>query len=440
MLHVEVNLEENGHVQEDERVLLLKRVSNSASFRSSARLREFLLYVGDCALREAPAEATEQQIALHVFRRQPGLNSSEDSIVRTHARLLRQKLAIYFSEEGLHEPVILEVPKGHYLLVFKNREEALPEVRQELGLGVPQARVQEPSVSMARVQEANVQEASQPPSPPPLAAAEPGANGRSQRYLAMVVLCGALVALAVFLTVYWARRGTASTAVEQFWKPFFTGAPPLVIFSNALFQGDAKRGLSYAPPVEKNAGSSSALVDTYTGVGELTAVYTLTRLFDAHQAHFVLKRSQLMTWDDAEVRNLIFIGSTAENPSLKALQSSLDFSIVASPEAAGIENHHPKAEEPAVYWRPEHPLTRDYAIVALVPGVLPGESTLMFSGLTTFGTQAGVEFVCRPDTAAELMRRIQGPKGELRPFEAIIETTITGGVPLRARLVTVHVH
>ena len=58
----------------------------------------------------------------------------------------------------------------------------------------------------------------------------------------------------------------------------------------------------------------------------------------------------------------------------------------------------------------------------------PGERILIFSGLNTFGTQAAVEFVCRPETAAELLRQVTGPNGEIRPFEALIETTIPGGV------------
>ncbi len=419
MLNAEANQELESRTPQDERALLLRRVANSAPFRSSARSREFLLYVGDCALREAPAEATEQQIALRVFRRPLGLASSEDSIVRTHARLLRQKLAIYFLEEGLDEPVMIEVPKGHYLVVFKERSEVVSAVSPE-----PQTNVPLPRQTL----------------PPSLPVEVPRSNiSKRKRAVWAALFCAPVILVAVF-AMHWVRPAVLPPPVEHFWKPFLTGGPPLVVFSNALFQGDAKRGLSYAPPLEKYTETSSKLVDTYTGVGELTAVYTLTQLFDAHQAHFVLKRSQLMTWDDAKVRNLIFIGSTAENPSLKALQSSLDFSIVASPEAAGIENHHPQPGEPTVYWRPEHPLTRDYAIVALMPGVVPGESILIFSGLTTFGTQAGVEFVCRPESTAELLRRVAGPKGELRPFEAIIETTITGGVPLQARLVTVHVH
>jgi len=101
---------------------LIERVISSSQFRSSLRLREFLLYIAECALKGTPEAATEQQIGVHVFHRPPGYNSSEDSIVRTHARLLRQRLAEYFSTEGAAEPTIIEVPKGHYLPTFRLRQ------------------------------------------------------------------------------------------------------------------------------------------------------------------------------------------------------------------------------------------------------------------------------------------------------------------------------
>src|ERR1700709_1126309 len=102
----------------DARWELVQRVIESPSLVGSARLRDFLLHVAACAIRETPEEATEQQIGIQVFQRSPGFNSSEDSIVRSQARLLRLKLAAYFNAEGASEPLILEIPKGHYLPVF----------------------------------------------------------------------------------------------------------------------------------------------------------------------------------------------------------------------------------------------------------------------------------------------------------------------------------
>lgn len=249
------------------------------------------------------------------------------------------------------------------------------------------------------------------------------------------------MACAIFAWQFWARSATPQSAVEKFWRPFFTDEPPLVIYSNAVFVGDSTNGLRYARPQDQeNLERTDNYVDTYTGIGELASVYALTTLFDAHHAHFILKRSLLMTWDEATAKNLIFIGSTAENASLRVLPSTTDFTLTAGPDFAGFINHHPKPGEPALYSRPEHPLTRDYAVVALLPGVQPGKRMLIFSGLTTFGTQAAVDYVCRPDSTADLLKQITGPKREIHPFEALLETTIGGGVPLQTRLVTIRVH
>src|SRR5258707_14120143 len=97
----------------DPRWDLAQRIVASPHLSSSPKLIEFFQYVVDCCLRDAPEEATEQQIGIHVFRRIPGYNSSDDSIVRSQARLLRLKLTSYFANEGSSEELIVEIPKGN---------------------------------------------------------------------------------------------------------------------------------------------------------------------------------------------------------------------------------------------------------------------------------------------------------------------------------------
>jgi hypothetical protein len=223
----------------------------------------------------------------------------------------------------------------------------------------------------------------------------------------------------------------------MFWAPFLSGDPPVLIYSNARFLGDSKTGLRYAPA---GASFTEPVVDNYTGIGELASVYELTRLFDAHHATFVLKRSLLVTWDEAKMRNLIFIGSPAENPSLRAVPALTDFTLTANPQFAGFVNNHPRPGEPAVFSRPEHPLTMDYAVIALAPGVQSGKRTLMFSGLTTLGTQAAVEYASRKESLAELSKLAASPTGEIKPFEALLAVTLEGGVPLQSKLVSIRVH
>lgn len=406
---VEASLEAQHHPH----WMLVTRVCNSQCFHSSVRLREFLIYVADCALRNCADEATEQHIGIHVFQRPPGYNSSEDSIVRTHARLLRQKLTEYFATEGIDEDVVIEIPKGHYLPVFRAR--------------TPQTAAASNGV-FARV--ATI---------PRVVAEAAGAHrARALRSPWLLVL---VAALSTILVGGFVRHETRPNPVDRFWAPFLVDNTALVIYSNAVFTGDSKNGLKYAPPSDSRGGNlPDNYVDTYTGIGELASVYDLTQLFDRHHSHFILKRSMLVTWDEAQLNNLIFIGSPAENPSLRVLPSSRDFTMIASTDSAGIVNHHPKPGEPALYQRPEHPMTKDYAILALLPGLQPGKKILVFSGLTTFGTQAAVEFACRRETAEQLLAAASGPNGEIRPFEAVLETAIGGGVPMQTRLIAIHPH
>ena len=105
----------------DARWDLVIRISESQRFAKSLRLREFLLYVCRSALDSHTDEISEQKIGERVFHRAPDYNPNEDNIVRSQARLLRQKLEAYFATEGAEEPLILRIPKGGYVPEFIDR-------------------------------------------------------------------------------------------------------------------------------------------------------------------------------------------------------------------------------------------------------------------------------------------------------------------------------
>ncbi|WP_263416806.1 hypothetical protein [Terriglobus albidus] len=380
-----------------------ERVSNGSQLTASPKLREFLNYIVDCALRECPEEASEQQIGVNVFGRKPGYNSSEDSIVRSQARLLRQKLASFFKEEGASEPITIEIPKGHYLPVFKKRstgDASLPAMTSALSL---------PTVTA------------------------PESRGRIS--LGVIFI---LVALATGLVLGYAlpRRGIASAQLrDPLWAPFLNqDQPPLVIYSNPIFRGaPLKEGLRLLPP---GTASDAPEDDTYTGTGEAQAIYTLTRFFDRANRDFVLKRSRLVTWDDAKSRNLVFLGAATQNTALAELPRATQFVIRLDSNAHGyVSNEHPLAGEP-------HEFVTDgsdeYAIVALLPGLEPSTRILAFTGLTTVGTQSAVEFALDPIHRADLAKRAGLDHNLARPFEALLRVHVRRNVGLDAEIVAFH--
>jgi len=101
---------------------LVERILSSKEFQRATRLRDFLTYVVDRKLADSPQEVTEVLIGHRVFGRPANYSTGEDSIVRTEARILRQRLERYFSKEGLSEPIVLQIPKGSYLPVFQRRD------------------------------------------------------------------------------------------------------------------------------------------------------------------------------------------------------------------------------------------------------------------------------------------------------------------------------
>ena len=110
----------------DECLALVNRIAHSNSFARSERLSTFLKYASAKTLEGRTEDLTEYQIGLNVFSRSPGYNPGEDSIVRSHARLLRQRLETYFREEGRSEQIIATIPKGSYALHFEPRKIELP--------------------------------------------------------------------------------------------------------------------------------------------------------------------------------------------------------------------------------------------------------------------------------------------------------------------------
>lgn len=110
-----------------ERWALIERVASSEQFSRSARLRDFLLYVGKQSLREGCPEIHEQEIGIKVFGRQDSYDRSADNIVRVNATELRKRIESYFDTSGIEEPLIFEIPRGGYRLVFRRRSAKQPE-------------------------------------------------------------------------------------------------------------------------------------------------------------------------------------------------------------------------------------------------------------------------------------------------------------------------
>ena len=101
----------------------LERVLSSVEFSRNERLSRFLRFVVERHLDGRENELKEAVIGIEVCRKRD-YDPKQDSVVRTEAGRLRARLAEYYAHEGSGDPVIIELPKGGYIPVFRQ-----PEVR-----------------------------------------------------------------------------------------------------------------------------------------------------------------------------------------------------------------------------------------------------------------------------------------------------------------------
>jgi serine/threonine-protein kinase len=99
----------------------LNRILKSRIFYRSKELCRFLQFAVEQKLRNRSVRLKEYLIGVMVFDRGEAFNPGTDPIVRVQARRLRSKLALYYETEGHTDPVLIELPCGGYVPVFRLR-------------------------------------------------------------------------------------------------------------------------------------------------------------------------------------------------------------------------------------------------------------------------------------------------------------------------------
>jgi hypothetical protein len=397
-------------------------VVSSNALRHAESLCKLLRYLARHALEQPGVSLKEYQIATEVFGRRPDFDPQTDSTIRVQAGRLRAKLSEYYATEGAEDAILVDLPKGTYVLEFHRRTPA-----ETKALPGPNGRAR--AITKAGTTSPN----------------------RMTAIVALGVLfVAALGLIGSLLTSRKAAEADLKTEAEpapaefrEFWKPFLTGPEePWLVFSNAAFVGRPETGMRYYNPAQDAA---RPIWDHYSGVGEVLAVHELDQVFALLHHRIRVKRGSLFSLDDVRNNDLIFLGSPSENLTLTEIPGTRQFvfqRLVDGPRKGdlGIVNVHPQGDESRVFLASPStsPLTEDYAVIALMPGLDPARSVMLFAGTTTFGTQAAVEYVCRQSSLRELLSRLSVSKtGFVKPFEALLRVKVTRGVPVEAELLAV---
>ena len=97
----------------------LGRIVQSAAFRDSLRLTRFLTFIVETKLAGNSDRIKAYTIAIEALGRSDDFDPNGDSIVRVEAGRLRLALARYYADAGNNDPLVIDVPCGTYVPVFR---------------------------------------------------------------------------------------------------------------------------------------------------------------------------------------------------------------------------------------------------------------------------------------------------------------------------------
>jgi hypothetical protein len=450
----------------------VQRILQSATFRNAYTLQQLLQFLASRVLDNSQPELLkEYTIGVEAFGRSQDFDPKTDTIVRVQIHRLRQKLKEYYDSEGRHDPIVVEIPKGHYLPAFEavaaaSDPSSMPETNSKPHGQPADIRSKDKAAGVSSTQ----------------------ARGGPRLGFGLVTLCAtaACIGLGFWIgtkqspsdkqpiTIKEYAAGT--DAVKAFWANLIgDDRTPVIAYPDAVFllddsndlfrfrQGASDdRGALVDPHLARQFASNSKLVSEagplyyengYTGTGELQAVAMLSGLLGQMGAQPIIKPSRDITPVDLREHSVILLGSSFQNVAVAQLMSAGDLGF-KNPDShlegwrAEIINAFPQPGEEASYHTERdpvrHTLKMDYAIISVQSGLAPGRHLAVLGGLDTTGTEGATMFALSENGANELMRAAAlttGKKTEMdmEQFQVLVKVRLErGNEVLGASLVAVH--
>jgi hypothetical protein len=423
-------------LEEDPRWHLARRIAGSKGFIKSKFLTSFVLYICEKYLLDQVDEITEQQIGEQVFRRPRGYNPGEDNIVRNYARLLRQRLDEYFAAEGIDERVRVVVPRGGYVPLFIEEDAVVGEINPnrpplEAGdfavrtpLGVPHQDQSQPVLVV-----------------------------RSSWTLR--ILCAALFVGLFFVSLHDVSLRPQRGISDRFWSVFFTPTRDTLLVPAdsglVIYQNLTKRWVSlaeyasgeYQEHTVSPLGIDPAIVNElggrrYTSVVDLHLASSISQLPAVIKNRFKVRYAREVTLDDLKQSNVILLGSVGANPWVELFQKDLNFRFEPqhNEDRTIIRNIHPMAGEKPFYETDQtDPARTTFGVIAVTSNLDGTGHVLLIEGINMAGTEAAADYLFS-DASKALLSQIFDSRGNMLPFEVLLETSNIGANAPRPEIIS----
>jgi hypothetical protein len=408
----------------DERWKLVEQVLASPSFSKSPRLSSFLAYICSRALSGKVADLNERQIGIDVFERTPSYNPADDSIVRSHARLLRIRLDQHFAGPGKDTEWVITIPKGSYIPAFLPRSEGAVKPAE------PEAIVVREVVRPIR---------------------EVPVEKSTNRFFVLNVSALLFFSVVAIIAFRLSARSQSAAAPpgDQLWTSLLVSSRRTLLVpadsTLSFLQTGRKTPFSLSEYLnrsfesEKRDAPADALTSTaiarfndhqYTSIADLNMAFKVARLPEAQKSHLEVRYARDLTLSDVKDSNLILLGGMRANPWVELFADRLDFYVDNDTTNGGdyVAVRSPRAGERDRYSSDTKDHERyGFGIVAYVAGLGGVGDALLIEGTRMAGTEGACDFLFDSSAFSSFTKKVTRPDGRLGHFEVLIETRILNG-------------
>jgi hypothetical protein len=429
---------------------LVDRVVSSSALCRSARLRDLFLYLCARVLDDGVQDIHELEVGHKVFSRPEQYDTIADNIVRVHASMLRKRLSEYFQKAGRDENFVIEIPKGNYAPLFRER---------------PPAHEQHAKADLAVFETLAIAPASWPE---PLSHPEPvhpAAPSRSRSWALWAVSALAVVFAALSLYLSLNRRSappaahaalTGQPTVRQFWSGVFQRADPseVVLDDAALdFYQDATNhpvaldeyyDRSYLSSVQKNAVDAkldparvyALMLSRQSSFAAASQVWRLAQIAGELGSPASLQFARDLSFRQVKSGNVILLGNPQSNPWIQPFEPRLSILWVldrvshsyfpedkTAPDAQRDEFRAPQAD----------PNVRaGYASIAFLPNLSGTGNTLILTATGGAAMGEALDLLSDENSMKQLRSKLPSGANASFPYFEILLKTVRGSKELHS--------
>ncbi len=406
----------------EERELALQKALQSRTFARSEQLKAFLRFICESEALRPGAPLTEYVIGVEVLGRPEGYSPAEDSAVRTRAYELRQKLDRLYSTELPDEAVRILIPKGTYSPQY---------VRSSNGL---QLQILTPQAASKQLR-------------------------TSARSLVPAILISLLLGSGLTWLVMKAVTQNAGSdpALVEAWGPLakhdqtvaLCVATPLSLVLGPR-EHDVYDSPSYAPPEEAyslfkkhrflppDGRLGMTFSDNMIAVGTMNAAMVTAKTLRSFGTAYQLLPERAAEASSLRGRNVVYLGAPVDSEAIALAMRDVPLAVDFEPS---IREFVIRDRSTGKFIAPKKDAAGDFTeVYGLITVKTARDSdrkrvqTVLFSGITSVGSQGAAEFFSSPSAMINLRSTLakEGASGFPAVYQVVIKCSCVNQLVLSA--------